>query len=199
MTSVPSALPAPDALELLDRAIGYTRGTLALIRPGDLGRPTPCRRWTLLALLRHMDDSLAAMGEAAQTPSLGLAPVVGPEGAEELLASIRQRACTLVGQWSVPAPGAGTPLGQVALGEAVLARETLGQVGALEITLHGWDVAQACGADRPIPPALALELWAVARDHIAPEDRPSRFGPVVEVPDWASAQTRLLAQAGRRP
>ena len=177
----------------------------ALIRPGDLDRPTPCTRWSLLALLRHMDDSLAVMGEAAQTTALGLAPVVGPEGAEDLLASIRQRACTLVGQWSVGAPdavgqrGQLGQFGQVALGEAVLARETLGLVGALEITLHGWDVARACGADRPSPPGLALELWAVARDHITQEDRPSRFAPVVEVPDWASAETRLLAQVGRRP
>jgi hypothetical protein len=86
----------------------------------------------------------------------------------------------------------------VTLGTASLARETLGAVGAVEITLHGWDVAQACGAPRPIPPGLALDLWAWARDHITDDDRPHRFGPALEVPEWASPQVRLLAHAGRR-
>jgi hypothetical protein len=139
-----------------------------------------------------MDDSLAAMTEAARAPLLELAPARGPAGGTELLASIRQRACSLVGQWSSPVPGA------VTLGTASLARETLGAVGAVEITLHGWDVAQACGAPRPIPPGLALDLWAWARDHITDDDRPHRFGPALEVPEWASPQVRLLAHAGRR-
>jgi uncharacterized protein (TIGR03086 family) len=143
-----------------------------------------------------MDDSLAAMGEAAQATSLGLAPVVGPSDAAGLLASILQRACTLVGQWSVWPQGTA---GELALGTAVLARQTLGAVGALEITVHGWDVAEACGSPRPVPPGLALDLWGVARDHIGDTDRPRRFGPVVDVPDTASPQSRLLAHTGRRP
>jgi uncharacterized protein (TIGR03086 family) len=195
MTTAPRTVGPPDALELLDRAIGYTRGALALVHEDDLGRRTPCARWTLLALLRHMDDSLAAMGEAAQATALGLAPAPAPTGGVDLLASIRQRACTLVGQWSVrPAGGSA----EVAVGGSSLARETFGAVGALEITLHGWDVAEACGVSRPIPPGLALDLWAVAQEHIADADRPHRFGPVVDVPEWAGPQVRLLARAGRR-
>jgi uncharacterized protein (TIGR03086 family) len=184
--------PATSALELLDRAVGYTRGSLALVREPDLGRPTPCARWDLQALLRHMDDSLAAMAEAARSPRLALAPHRGPADAEALLASIRQRACTLVGQWMPPAG----PV--VALGDAQLHRELVGLVGALEITLHGWDVAQAVGHPRAIPPTLAMDLWPVARDHITPDDRPARFGDEVPVPDSAPPQVRLLAHAGRQ-
>jgi hypothetical protein len=102
-----------------------------------------------------------------------------------------------VGNWAAwEATGPGLPA-QVGLGEARLARETLGAVGALEIALHGWDVAQACGVDRPIPPGLALDLWPVAVEHIAEEDRPHRFGPVVAVPERVGPATRLLAYAGR--
>jgi hypothetical protein len=43
-----------------------------------------------------------------------------------------------------------------------------------------------------------MDLWPVARDHITEADRPERFGPPLEVPDWASPQDRLLAHAGRR-
>jgi hypothetical protein len=72
-------------------------------------------------------------------------------------------------------------------------------VGALEVTLHGWDVGQASGAARPIPPTLALDLWPVARDFITDDDRPVLFGPPVHVPDTASPAARLLAHAGRTP
>lgn len=191
--SLPGASPpTPRAVELLDRAVGYTRGCLAQVTPEALGRATPCAGWTLLDLLVHMDDSLAAMGEAARSPSLSLAPVAGASDARSLLVSIRQRACGLVAQWLPPAQDT------VRLGPADLARETLGAVGALEIALHGWDVAMALGLDRPIPPTLAMDLWPWARDHITDEDRPIRFAAPPEVPTWAPPQTRLLAQAGRR-
>lgn len=187
-----SSPPTPSAVELLDRAVAYTRGCLAKVTPGDLDRPTPCTRWSLLDLLVHMDDSLAAMSEAAQASSLSLAPGPGPVDATTLLVSIRQRACSLVAQWIPP----GEPV--VALGRAGLARETLGAVGALEIALHGWDVASAIGLDQPIPPTLAMDLWPWARDHITDEDRPVRFATPPDVPAWATPEARLLAQAGRR-
>lgn len=187
-----SSPPTPSAVELLDRAIGYTRGCLAQVTPESLGRPTPCTQWSLMDLLVHMDDSLAALGEAAQSSSLSLAPAPGPADGRTLLASIRQRACSLVSQW-IP-PGAAT----LQLGPAGLARETLGAVGALEIALHGWDVATSLGLDRPIPPTLAMDLWPWARDHITDEDRPVRFAVPPEVPPWAPPQTLLLAHSGRR-
>ena len=91
----------------------------------------------------------------------------------------------------------GAVVGDVAVGGLSVPRELLGAVGALEITLHGWDVAQALERPRPIPPGLAMDLWPVARDHITDADRPDRFGPVLDVPDWAAPQHRLLAHAGR--
>jgi uncharacterized protein (TIGR03086 family) len=161
------------------------------VTEADLARPTPCTQWDLRALLEHMDDSLAALGEAAGATRLALAPVGGQGVADALLTRVRQRACTLVAQW-VPAQD-----GPVALGDASLAREVLGAVGALEIALHAWDVAQSVGVDLPIPPALALDLWPVARDHITEEDRPARFGEALAVPGWAPPQAHLLARAGR--
>ena len=38
---------------------------------------TPCRGWDLLDLLRHMDDSLAALTEAAEIGYVDLVPVRG--------------------------------------------------------------------------------------------------------------------------
>lgn len=184
----------PRAVELLERAIGYTRASLVLVTEADLGRPTPCRGWVLRDLLTHMDDSLAAMADAARATSLSLVPSEPPSDGGDLLDSICHRARGLLAHWH---PVADVPDGPVGLGDLSLSRELLGSVGALEIALHGWDVAESIGRPRSIPPGLAMDLWPVARDHVTDADRPVRFGVPVEVSDWATPTARLLAHAGR--
>jgi uncharacterized protein (TIGR03086 family) len=75
----------------------------------------------------------------------------------------------------------------------------LAAAGALDIAVHGWDVAVACGADRPIPESLAETLLAVAPLVVRPDDRPGRFAAPYDVPPTATASDRLLAFLGRRP
>jgi uncharacterized protein (TIGR03086 family) len=182
---------APTAVELLERAIAYTRASLVLVTEAELGRRTPCDGWALRDLLTHMDDSLEAMSVAAQATSLSLVPSDPPSDGVDLLDSICHRARTLLGHWHPPRDGG------VDVGDLSLSRELLGTVGALEIVLHGWDVAQAIERPRPIPADLAMDLWPVARDHITEADRPFRFAPPKEVAEWATPATRLLAHAGR--
>jgi uncharacterized protein (TIGR03086 family) len=181
----------PSAVELLERSIAYTRGSLVLVTEADLGRRTPCHGWLLRELLVHMDDSLEAMAVAAQATSLSLVPAEPPAEGADLLDSICSRARGLLSHWH-PERGGG-----VELGELSLPREVMGAVGALEITLHGWDVAESIQQPRSIPAALAMDLWPVARDHITEADRPFRFGPPIEVSDWATPAARLLAHSGR--
>jgi uncharacterized protein (TIGR03086 family) len=185
----------PRAVELLERAIGYTRSSLVLVTEADLARPTPCRGWLLQDLLTHMDDSLEAMAAAARATSLSLVPSHPPDDGSDLLDSICHKARGLLAHWH-PVDEARPP-DDVGLGDVWLSRELLGAVGALEIALHGWDVAESIGQPRSIPPGLAMDLWPVARDHITEDDRPFRFAPPVEVSDWATPSTRLLAHAGR--
>jgi len=68
----------------------------------------------------------------------------------------------------------------------------------LEITVHGWDVAWACGMDRPIPAPLAGELLVLAAEVVAAEDRPGRFAAPVEPGVDAAPGERLVAFLGRR-
>jgi uncharacterized protein (TIGR03086 family) len=181
-------------VELLERAIAYTRASLVLVTESDLARRTPCREWLLHDLVAHMDDSLEVMAVAAQATSLSLVPSAPPVEGTDLLDRICHRARGLLAHWH---PVDGGPDGAVGLGDLSLSRELLGAVGALEIVLHGWDVAESIGRPRSIPPGLAMDLWPVARDHITEADRPVRFGQPVEISDWATPAARLLAHAGR--
>jgi uncharacterized protein (TIGR03086 family) len=174
------------AVELLDRALAYTRGALVLVTPERLADPTPCAGWDLTALLRHMDDGLDAFTEAA-TGSVGLVPTHGVTPPE----AIRAKACALLGWWCEHPPP------DVRVGDVPMPSALLLGTAALEITAHGWDVHQALGTGRDVPDALAEELWPIAVMTVGDADRPARFGPRRAVPDDAPADRRLLAHLGR--
>jgi len=176
------------AVELLERAIGYTRGTLATVTPDQLDRPTPCSLWRLSRLLDHMADSLDALTEASGgLVPVGVVPVRGTP-----VDVLKEKACALLGAWSSPAADT------VWLDDARLDAAVLLSAGALEIVLHGWDVGQATGAGVPLPEELAAELLPLARDLLTDADRPVRFGPALATVE-ATAAAELVAFSGRQP
>ncbi len=187
-----SSSAASDGAALLERAVGYTRGCLSLVAGTAPDAPTPCAGWDLRALLTHMDDSLAALTDAAEIGYVDLVP--GPAGDPALLVErLRARACALLAAWSRPGPG------DVAVADRVLPAGLLAAAGALEVAVHGSDVARACGADRPLPARLARDLLDPLPLLVTDADRPHRFAERVDVPPGAAAGTRLLAALGRRP
>jgi len=195
--AAPQPVPNVDGPELLERAIGYTRGCLRLLPGARMDARTPCAQWDLLTLLRHMDDSLAAFTEAAEIGYVDLVPVrtdaASTTTAQVIADRLRGRACAVLAAWTHhPATG------DVLVSDRALRSDLLAAAGALEIAVHGWDVAQACGVDRPVPAALALDLLDVLPLLVSDDDRPRRFAERVAVPPNARPGTRLLAAVGRR-
>jgi uncharacterized protein (TIGR03086 family) len=176
-----------DAVELLDRSLAYTSVALAEVSDAHLDRPTPCSRWTLGALLRHMGDALDAFLEAAG----GVVAVDAPAPAADQVDDLREKACALLGAWV-----RATPV-DVRVGDASLASPVLVAAAALEITVHGWDVGQATGRPQQVPTELARGLLDPAGLLIGDGDRGVRFAPAREVPAEAPADVRLLAFLGR--
>jgi uncharacterized protein (TIGR03086 family) len=243
------ATPPTSGIALLERAIGYTLGSLQLVTPESLAHPTPCPGWDLHALLHHMEDSLAALQEAVDHAGISLtpmdpihgpgkarepaeppagpdprapfaagrsagpdrpgpfaavAPKAAPEGADgdagreacagELVSRLRDRACHLLGSWVGDGRREPVPIGGRTLPVSVLT-----SAGAVEIAIHGWDVARACGQPRPIPPRLAQELLVLASLLVRRADRPVRFAPPVTLPPEATPSDHLVAFLGRQP
>jgi uncharacterized protein (TIGR03086 family) len=177
---------------LLERAITYTLGALPAVRAAELSAPTPCRSWDLRALLEHLDESLTALHEAA---ALGRVwrTVPEPRPPTDPVAAVRDRASRLLGEW------AGTRHTGATVGDAGLTTAILATAGAVEVAVHGWDVARTVGSRRPLPAALAEEMLALTPYLVSDADRPVRFAAPVAVPAHAPAADRLLAFLGRRP
>jgi uncharacterized protein (TIGR03086 family) len=188
----PVPVRARDDLELLERALSWTRLVLVDVRD-DLARaPTPCTGWNLLDLLRHMVDSMSALAEGATgSVALTTTPVDRSAGPEALAETLRDLGCALLGAWV----HAGAD--PVALGARPLGRGVVTEVGALEVAVHGWDVARSCRSTADLPPMLAAGLLPVAARRIGPGDRPGSFGPMLE-PAGSDPVSLLLAHLGRR-
>jgi uncharacterized protein (TIGR03086 family) len=183
----------PRSVAALDSAVTYTRVALQQARLSPLSVPTPCADWDLGHLLLHMEDSLEAIGEAAEVGHVEVRDHPDLSGSDRIVDRIVQRACTTRTAWLERLTSA--PVG---VGDLVLGRDTLVLVGALEIAVHGWDVAEATGRPRPLPEDLAVRLYDVALAVVTPDERVRRFGPAIAVPPTASFGTRLLAHLGRR-
>jgi uncharacterized protein (TIGR03086 family) len=177
------------ALELLERALGYTRVALSEVGPDRAG-PTPCAGWSLADLLDHMDDGLDAFLEAAGG-AVG-EPVQGPPRPRTDLELLRSKACHLLGVWSRRTP----PV--VLVGDRPVPSGLLICAAALEITVHGWDVGRATGAGPGIPAELAEALMPVAHAVVLPGDRPERFAAPVPTGAETPASGVLLGFLGRR-
>jgi len=208
--TMPSRSPAPSSsavdvlaatltggFALLERAMGYTLGSLQLVTPGLMAAPTPCAAWSLRSLLLHMNDSLQTMHEAIASGHLELDAVASADLGDPVadpVGTLRARACRMIGAWAendgptrITVADSGLPAGLVAA------------TGAVEVAVHGWDVAVSCGGDRPLPPSLAADLLPLVLLVVDDSDRPHRFAAPPDVRPDATASDHLLAHLGRRP
>lgn len=186
-------LVVPTEVALLERALAWTGGHLARVRPEHLARPTPCAGWDLAALLDHMEDGLDAFAEAAAGSVVPLRPARLPEHPVPLVPVLQAKACALLGSWARPT------LPEVRTGSLALAASTLVATAALEITVHGWDVAVSVDPAAPDPPDdLARALLGVADATVTSHDRPGRFAAPRPPGEDEAYGARLLAFLGRR-
>jgi len=109
------------------------------------------------------------------------------------LSALRDRAAELL----CAAYGFGGTGEFVAVGGLPMPAGLVACAGAVEIAVHGWDVAAARGGDCPIPPLLAGRLLRLCPFLMA--GREGLFAGPVEVPAAASPGDKLVGYLGRDP
>jgi uncharacterized protein (TIGR03086 family) len=180
-------------VSLLERAVAYALGAVHTVFPPMLSRPTPCRDWDLRVLLWHLNESVAALHEGVRAGRIAMtaaAAVAVDAAATDPVRTFREEARRLLGAW----PGA-TAL--IAIGDCPLTMDLVACAGAVEIAVHGWDVSQATGQRRPIPPALAVDLLPICPLVAGDAIREPFFAPRVPVSPSAGPSERLIAYLGR--
>ena len=185
-----AAPPLTAEVTLFARAAGYLLEGLSEVTDADLVRPTPCPGWDLRTLVLHVADAADAVSGLAATGELVL-PVPprsqDPDPTVDAVAVAQHRTHLLLAALTSAAQ-------RDAAWTAAAARG-----GAVELAVHGWDVATACGSARRMPDGLATALLRAATSLVDDATRHPVFGPPVPVPATAPAQDRLVAFLGRTP
>jgi uncharacterized protein (TIGR03086 family) len=181
---------------LVEQAISYAGRSVLDVTPALLPRPTPCRGWDLEMLLMHASDSLAALHDATVTGQVALTSAAPDRdrGADPAR-TFRDRAVRLLAARAA----AGHRHQVLDIGDLQLSAIAVECAGATEIAVHGWDISQACGLNRPIPDALAISLLAIAPLLIPETGRYPQFSPPVTAAAQAGPGDRLVAYLGRNP
>jgi uncharacterized protein (TIGR03086 family) len=188
--------PLTRGLELLGSAVSYALASTRLATPQRLSCPTPCAGWDVESLLRHVSDSLGVLHEALTAGYVGPGPASGDGGAgPDPARGLPLRAARLLAACGPDGPARRL----VAIGDRELAPRMVAAAGAIEITVHGWDIAVACGSHRPVPPGLAAVLLPIAPLFITPGTRAGLFADPVPVPGRACPGDQLVAFLGRQP
>jgi uncharacterized protein (TIGR03086 family) len=177
------------ALETLD--------ALPAFAEDDLTRPTPCAGWDLWMLLRHLDESLAALHEAVTTGSVRLAGPgeAPPEEPRDPVGVLRDRTRRLAAAWS----DADRDGRVVMVGGCPILAGVVAGTGAVELVVHAWDLSRTLGSVCEIPAPLAGRLLRLAPLLVPEHAREGLFGSRVAVPDAAAPGDRLVAYLGRDP
>jgi uncharacterized protein (TIGR03086 family) len=188
--------PLTRGFELLGWAISYALASARLATPPRLRCPTPCAGWDLGLLLHHVSDSVDVLHEAITTGRVGSGPPAGDDGPDPDVVSVLYRRAGRLLAACAPADPAGH---LVAIGDQELPAKMAVAAGAIEITVHGWDISVACGIRRPVPPDLAALLLPIAPLFITPGARAGLFADPVAVPGRACPGDQLVAFLGRQP
>ncbi|OBI94271.1 TIGR03086 family metal-binding protein [Mycobacterium sp. 1245805.9] len=185
-----------DELPVLAEATRYLFGNLLLVREADLSAPTPCPDWDLRRLLWHVRSSLADVADVllAGDPDRGSERVPAEGDPSDPVAALRVAIIDLL-LVSNTAPAAG--LWCEIYGRA-LPSKTVVYVGAIEMVLHAWDIAQACRTDRPIPSDVASALLCVSPPLAQAGRAGGVFAAPLASPATATPSEQLLALFGRR-
>jgi len=181
-------------LEQLDVLEGLLGRVASGITPDDLGRPTPCAKFTVRDVLGHMIGGATqfAAGFRGEAPPAVTADVAdGPE--------VVARAGAALGELgsAIRSPGALDRIVAAPFGE--VPGDVFARFVVLDGLVHGWDLAVATSQPYDPPASLVAAVEEFARQAIAPEMRDGdTFADAIEPPAGATPIERLASFTGRR-
>ena len=162
------------------------------VRDDQLGTPTPCTEWTVADLLAHVHQLASVFTSNARKQE--------PRPPERLVddwrAAIPQQLADLAHAWH----DEGAWQGLTTAGGIEMPAADNAVVAVEELTVHGWDLAQATGQTLRVDDARleAVEpFFALFGADAPPGEGP--FGPHGPVPPAATRLQRVVAWTGRNP
>ncbi len=182
-----------DPIGRIESAVQHASKIVNGVKDDQYGVQTPCSEFKVKDLLNHVIGGLEMLRDAASggSPAMPDGDQFGAEPGKEYdarsakLLEVLKEPGTLDRTWKMP------------FGE--LPGQAMAGICFVENVTHAWDLAKATGQDTTIPDDLIAE----AREVVEPMEAMWRMqgvcGPVIEVPESASATDRFAGFMGRQP
>jgi uncharacterized protein (TIGR03086 family) len=151
--------------------------------------PTPCEGWVTRDVVKHLAEWVPSMFASTWGLSMPVIPSADddPVAAWEAVDAFCQ---TSLDDAELSQTVKDTPMGTMSFEDA------FAMIALSDVVIHTWDLARGAGLDDTLDPG-ELERLTAMKD-LPAEVRGEWFGPLVEVPDDADLQTKVLAYSGRR-
>lgn len=161
---------------------------------GDPAAPTPCTEFDLATLVKHFvgtSGAFVAAGSGALDPDdpWGSKVTVRDDWSTQLADQLDRAGAVWARADTWDGAVKNSPMPAAALGE----------MGLIEVVLHGWDLARATGQTVTLDPETAAEVRRCVADTAEQGRQFEAYGPEVEVADDAGDLDRALGLAGRDP
>ena len=176
--------------EVIDRLHHLLAGFDARVQatPADSwGNPAPCEGWTAADVVDHVASGATRMtaGLTGNEPiafDKGDVPGTWPAVRDGLLAAAGSADLSQ----NVPGPFGPMP-----------AEQLIGRFMCTDILVHTWDLARAVGGDEQLDADAVASAYSGLKPMDAMIRQPGVFGPKVDAPSGADAQTEVLTFLGR--
>jgi len=186
-----------DLISLYHRSVEGFGSRVAAVGDGQWGDPTPCADWDVRTLVNHLvyEDRWAVPLFAGLTIEQ-----IGDQFEGDLVGDDPKAA------WASASADAMVTVDQPdVLGRTVHLSfgDTTGDDYLSQLicdhTVHAWDLARGTGGDEALDAGLVEFALGYFGPRVDAWREGGAFGPAVEVPEDADAQTRLLGITGRKP
>ena len=156
---------------------------------------SPCEGWTAKHVIGHVIGGMQVISasQTGEPPQFGDPIAAAGDDPVRNYTAARDLALESLTEENLAKTVDGPGGGQMQLDQLI------GMILANDVLIHTWDLAKAVGVEAKLDP----ELCEAALQAIEPMEemvrQPSVFGPRVEPPADADAQTRLICFTGRQP
>jgi uncharacterized protein (TIGR03086 family) len=164
--------------------------TIAGVDEASWGAPSPCEGWTARDVVKHLVDTSGMFLGYIDEPAPS-----GPSVEDDPLGAFTAARDSV--QAALDDPEKANKEYDGMFGRTSFAKSVDGFLAA-DLVIHRWDLARATGQDEAMPDDEVQRI----HEQLAPMDDkmrgPGAFGPKIEPPAGADAQTRLLCFLGRQ-
>jgi uncharacterized protein (TIGR03086 family) len=164
-------------------------GIVAAVPADAWAEPTPCTDWTARDVVRHVVDSQNLFFGLVGKP-----PVVAPSVDDDPVAAWATTSGAVLADLR-------DPVASTIEFDGFFGRSTFAQAVdrflCLDLVVHRWDLAHAVGLDDSVSDDEIAMVTAGVEQMGDAIRGAGAFGPALDTPEGADAQTRMLAFLGR--